>query len=76
MLPDEINGARVLRSAESRDSEAPWVVICETESASLRYFIVSLVTRAGHRIDETYHVRYATALEDFRARCAKPPPTT
>ena len=76
MLPDQINGARVLESAETRDPSTPWIVLCEDSSESPPYFIVALVTRAGSKAEEAYHASHATALEDFRARCAIYAPTT
>jgi hypothetical protein len=74
-LPDQINGASVLQFAETRDPSTPWIVLCEDPSESPRYFIVALVTRAGSKAEEAYHAWYATALEDFRARCAIYAPT-
>ena len=72
-LPEALNGARILESAESRDGEAPLVVLCENSSMSPPFYVVSLLTRAGSSIEAVYHASYSTALEDFLGRSANEP---
>jgi hypothetical protein len=75
VVPADIDGARVLESAESRDREAPWVVLCENSLMSPRCYVVSLLTRAGSSVEAVYHASYESALEDFLARRAIAPTT-
>jgi hypothetical protein len=72
-VPDAVDGARVLESSESRDREAPVVVLCENSSTSPPFYVVSLLTRAGSSVEAIYHASYETAIEDFLARRAIAP---